>query len=94
MSSRSVSAREYESSDQFPGHSASPPVPNSSETEGLIFYHMDLYGSNERFDIFPEEPSGQGSRFLGNTRRKLLCHVFSIPQMPYELRCVPPSPQD
>uniref|UniRef100_A0A8C7A197 Fibronectin type III and SPRY domain containing 2 n=1 Tax=Nothoprocta perdicaria TaxID=30464 RepID=A0A8C7A197_NOTPE len=29
---------------------------------GLVFYHMDLYGSSERFDIFPEEPDGQGDR--------------------------------
>ncbi|KAM6060269.1 LOW QUALITY PROTEIN: fibronectin type III and SPRY domain-containing protein 2 [Theristicus caerulescens] len=72
MSSRSGSTREYESSDQSPGRSASPPVPESSETEaeGLIFYHMDLYGSKERFDIFPEEPSGQGDRSLGDTRRE------------------------
>ncbi|KFO06862.1 Fibronectin type III and SPRY domain-containing protein 2, partial [Balearica regulorum gibbericeps] len=34
------------------------------------FYHMDLYGSKERFDIFPEEPSGQGDRSLGDTRRE------------------------
>ncbi|KAM6352433.1 fibronectin type III and SPRY domain-containing protein 2 [Alca torda] len=69
MSSRSGSARDYETRDQSPGHSASPPVPEPSETEagGLIFYHMDLYGSKERFDIFPEEPSGQGDRSLGDT---------------------------
>ncbi|GAB0194149.1 fibronectin type III and SPRY domain-containing protein 2 [Grus japonensis] len=72
MSSRSGSAREYETSDQLLGRSASPPVPESNETEaeGLIFYHMDLYGSKERFDIFPEEPSGQGDRSLGDTRRE------------------------
>ncbi|KAK4820610.1 hypothetical protein QYF61_001916 [Mycteria americana] len=72
MSSRSGSTREYETSDQSPGRSASPPVPESSETEaeGLIFYHMDLYGSKERFDIFPEEPSGQGDRSEGDTRRE------------------------
>ncbi|XP_059679848.1 fibronectin type III and SPRY domain-containing protein 2 [Gavia stellata] len=72
MSSRSGSTREYETSDQSPGRSASPPVPESSETEaeGLIFYHMDLYGSKERFDIFPKEPSGQGDRSLGDTRRE------------------------
>ncbi|NXV88608.1 FSD2 protein, partial [Calonectris borealis] len=34
------------------------------------FYHMDLYGSKERFDIFPEEPSGQGDRPPGDTRRE------------------------
>ncbi|KFP20248.1 Fibronectin type III and SPRY domain-containing protein 2, partial [Egretta garzetta] len=34
------------------------------------FYHMDLYGSKERFDIFPEEPSGQGDRSRGDTRRE------------------------
>ncbi|KFV98150.1 Fibronectin type III and SPRY domain-containing protein 2, partial [Fulmarus glacialis] len=34
------------------------------------FYHMDLYGSRERFDIFPEEPSGQGDRSPGDTRRE------------------------
>ncbi|KFQ30343.1 Fibronectin type III and SPRY domain-containing protein 2, partial [Mesitornis unicolor] len=28
------------------------------------FYHMDLYGSKERFDIFPEELSNQGDRSL------------------------------
>lgn len=72
MSSRSGSARHHETSDQLRGHSASPPVPEPSETEagGLIFYHMDLYGSKERFDIFPEEPSGQGDRSLGDTRRE------------------------
>ncbi|KAM6125611.1 LOW QUALITY PROTEIN: fibronectin type III and SPRY domain-containing protein 2 [Phoenicopterus ruber ruber] len=72
MSSRSGSIREYETSDQSPSRSASPPVPEPSETEaeGLIFYHMDLYGSKERFDIFPEEPSGQGDRSLGDTRRE------------------------
>lgn len=68
MSSRS--AREYETSDQSLGRSASPPVPESSETEGLIFYHMDLYGSKERFDIFPEELSGQGDRPPEDTRRE------------------------
>ncbi|XP_074956582.1 fibronectin type III and SPRY domain-containing protein 2 [Phalacrocorax aristotelis] len=72
MSSRSGSTRKYETSDQSPSHSASQPVPESSEneTEGLIFYHMDLYGSKERFDIFPEEPSGQGDRSLGDTSRE------------------------
>ncbi|XP_009700439.1 PREDICTED: fibronectin type III and SPRY domain-containing protein 2 [Cariama cristata] len=72
MSSRSGSAREYESSDQSPGRSASPPVPESSETEaeGLIFYHMDLYGSKERFDIFPEELSGQEDRSLVDMRKE------------------------
>ncbi|NXF02207.1 FSD2 protein, partial [Smithornis capensis] len=34
------------------------------------FYHMDLYGSKERFDIFPEELSGQGERSLADTRRE------------------------
>uniref|UniRef100_A0A8C5J593 Fibronectin type III and SPRY domain containing 2 n=1 Tax=Junco hyemalis TaxID=40217 RepID=A0A8C5J593_JUNHY len=43
---------------------------SDTETEGLIFYHMDLYGSKERFDIFPEEPSGRGDRSLGDTRRE------------------------
>ncbi|KAM6257373.1 fibronectin type III and SPRY domain-containing protein 2 [Porphyrio hochstetteri] len=72
MSSRSGSAGKYETSDQLLSHSASPPVPESNETEaeGLIFYHMDLYGSKERFDIFPEEPSGQGDRSQGDTRRE------------------------
>ncbi|XP_076203976.1 fibronectin type III and SPRY domain-containing protein 2 isoform X1 [Aptenodytes patagonicus] len=70
MSSRSGSTREYETSYQSPSHSASPPVPESSEAEGLIFYHMDLYGSKERFDIFPEEPSGQEDRSLGDTRKE------------------------
>ncbi|XP_032838910.2 fibronectin type III and SPRY domain-containing protein 2 [Tyto alba] len=72
MSFRSGSTREYETSDQLPGRSASPPVPESSETEGegLIFYHMDLYGSKERFDIFPKEISGQGDRSLDDTRRE------------------------
>uniref|UniRef100_U3IAM9 Fibronectin type III and SPRY domain containing 2 n=1 Tax=Anas platyrhynchos platyrhynchos TaxID=8840 RepID=U3IAM9_ANAPP len=36
----------------------------------LIFYHMDLYGSKERFDIFPEEPSGQADRSRGNSRKE------------------------
>ncbi|XP_061302847.1 fibronectin type III and SPRY domain-containing protein 2 isoform X2 [Pezoporus flaviventris] len=69
MSSRSDSRREYETSDQLTGCSA---VPESSEIEpgGLIFYHMDLYGSKERFDIFPEELSAQGERSLGDTRRE------------------------
>lgn len=70
MSSRSGSTREYETSYQLPSRSASPPVPESSEAEGLIFYHMDLYGSKERFDIFPEEPSGQEDRSLGDTRKE------------------------
>lgn len=70
MSSRS--GRYYGTSGQSHDHSASPPVPESSdtETEGLIFYHMDLYGSKERFDIFPEELSGRGDRSLGDTRRE------------------------
>ncbi|NWV03906.1 FSD2 protein, partial [Ptilonorhynchus violaceus] len=34
------------------------------------FYHMDLYGSKERFDIFPEELSGQRDRSLGDMRRE------------------------
>ncbi|XP_009555172.2 fibronectin type III and SPRY domain-containing protein 2 [Cuculus canorus] len=72
MSSRSASTREYETSGQSPSRSASPPVPNSSDTEaeGLIFYHMDLYGSEERFDIFPEELSGQRDRSLWDTRKE------------------------
>uniref|UniRef100_A0A8C8ATT6 Fibronectin type III and SPRY domain containing 2 n=1 Tax=Otus sunia TaxID=257818 RepID=A0A8C8ATT6_9STRI len=67
-----LSAEEHETSDQSTGRSASPPVPESSETEaeGLIFYHMDLYGSKDRFDIFPEELSGQGDRSRGDTRRE------------------------
>lgn len=72
MSSRSGSTRDYETNSQSHHHSASPPVPEASdtETEGLIFYHMDLYGSKERFDIFPEELSGRGDRSLGDTRRE------------------------
>uniref|UniRef100_A0A8B9TVK5 Fibronectin type III and SPRY domain containing 2 n=1 Tax=Anas platyrhynchos TaxID=8839 RepID=A0A8B9TVK5_ANAPL len=31
---------------------------------------MDLYGSKERFDIFPEEPSGQADRSRGNSRKE------------------------
>ncbi|XP_061856152.1 fibronectin type III and SPRY domain-containing protein 2 [Colius striatus] len=84
MSSRSGSARAYESSDRLPGRSASPPVPESSETEaeGLIFYHMDLYGSKERFDIFPEELSRHGDRSLGDMRREpaLSSEKFHRPQ--------------
>ncbi|KFQ18878.1 Fibronectin type III and SPRY domain-containing protein 2, partial [Merops nubicus] len=34
------------------------------------FYHMDLYGSKERFDIFPEELSGQGDRSLGDMKQE------------------------
>nr|XP_013048229.1 fibronectin type III and SPRY domain-containing protein 2 isoform X2 [Anser cygnoides] len=72
MSARSGSARQYETSGQLRGHSGSPPIADSSETEaeGLIFYHMDLYGSKERFDIFPEEPSGQADRSRGNSRKE------------------------
>lgn len=71
MSSRSGSARGDETSEQLLGRSASPPVLEASETEaeGLIFYHMDLYGSKERFDIFPEELSGQGDRSLRDMKR-------------------------
>ncbi|XP_071610512.1 fibronectin type III and SPRY domain-containing protein 2 [Heliangelus exortis] len=69
MSSRSGSSRGDETSDQLPSYSAFPPIPESSETEaeGLIFYHMDLYGSKERFDIFPEELSSPGDRSRGDT---------------------------
>ncbi|XP_009992776.1 PREDICTED: fibronectin type III and SPRY domain-containing protein 2 [Chaetura pelagica] len=72
MSSRSDSTRGYETSDQLSSRSAFSPVPESSETEaeGLIFYHMDLYGSKDRFDIFPEELSSQGDISLGDTRRE------------------------
>ncbi|KAI6077765.1 Fibronectin type III and SPRY domain-containing protein 2 [Aix galericulata] len=72
MSARSGRVRQYESSGQLPGQSGSPPTADSSETEaeGLIFYHMDLYGSKERFDIFPEEPSGQADRSRGNSRKE------------------------
>uniref|UniRef100_A0A8D0EGW2 Fibronectin type III and SPRY domain containing 2 n=1 Tax=Strix occidentalis caurina TaxID=311401 RepID=A0A8D0EGW2_STROC len=45
-------------------------TPHETEAEGLIFYHMDLYGSKDRFDIFPEELSGQGDRSRGDTRRE------------------------
>ncbi|XP_025901535.1 fibronectin type III and SPRY domain-containing protein 2 [Nothoprocta perdicaria] len=64
MSSRSGNIQEHETRDRLPDCPASPLVPESSEpeTEGLVFYHMDLYGSSERFDIFPEEPDGQGDR--------------------------------
>ncbi|KFQ78450.1 Fibronectin type III and SPRY domain-containing protein 2, partial [Phaethon lepturus] len=46
------------------------------------FYHMDLYGSRERFDIFPEEPFGQRERSLGDTRREsaLSSKKFQCPQ--------------
>ncbi|RLW03649.1 hypothetical protein DV515_00006375 [Chloebia gouldiae] len=72
MSSRSGSTRDCETNSQSQHHSSSPPVLEASdtETEGLIFYHMDLYGSKERFDIFPEELSGRGDRSLGDTRRE------------------------
>uniref|UniRef100_A0A8C5TVR5 Fibronectin type III and SPRY domain containing 2 n=1 Tax=Malurus cyaneus samueli TaxID=2593467 RepID=A0A8C5TVR5_9PASS len=72
MSSRSGSKRDHETSGHSHHHSASPPVPEASDTEtgGLIFYHMDLYGSKERFDIFPEEFSGRGDRSLGEMRRE------------------------
>lgn len=72
MSARSGRVRQYESSGQLPDQSGSPPTADSSETEaeGLIFYHMDLYGSKERFDIFPEEPSGQADRSRGNSRKE------------------------
>ncbi|XP_009895579.2 fibronectin type III and SPRY domain-containing protein 2 [Dryobates pubescens] len=71
MSSRSGSAREHDTSEQLHSCSASPPVPESSESEaeGLIFYHMDLYGSKDRFDIFPEELSAQGDKSLGDMKR-------------------------
>uniref|UniRef100_A0A8B9FSI3 Fibronectin type III and SPRY domain containing 2 n=1 Tax=Amazona collaria TaxID=241587 RepID=A0A8B9FSI3_9PSIT len=57
MSSRSGSRREHETSDRSTGHSASPAVPESSEIEagGLIFYHMDLYGSKERESALSSE---------------------------------------
>ncbi|KAM9182007.1 fibronectin type III and SPRY domain-containing protein 2 isoform 1-T3 [Mergus octosetaceus] len=73
MSARSGRVRQYESSGQLPDQSGSPPTADSSETEaeGLIFYHMDLYGSKERFDIFPEEPSSQADRSRGNSRKEL-----------------------
>ncbi|XP_050165722.1 fibronectin type III and SPRY domain-containing protein 2 isoform X2 [Myiozetetes cayanensis] len=82
MSSRSGSTREHESSGQSRGHSASPPVPESSETEteGLIFYHMDLYGSKERFDIFPEELPGRGDRSLADTRRESVSSSEKVPR--------------
>nr|XP_013812720.1 PREDICTED: fibronectin type III and SPRY domain-containing protein 2 [Apteryx mantelli mantelli] len=72
MSSRSGNTQEYETRDQLPGRSASPLVPETSEpeTEGLVFYHMDLYGSKERFDIFPEESHGQGDRSLEDIREE------------------------
>ncbi|NWU92124.1 FSD2 protein, partial [Upupa epops] len=34
------------------------------------FYHMDLYGSEERFDIFPEQLSGQEHRPLGEMKQE------------------------
>ncbi|XP_062440033.1 fibronectin type III and SPRY domain-containing protein 2 [Rhea pennata] len=72
MSSRSSNKGRYENRDQLPGRSASPPVLESSkpETEGLVFYHMDLYGSKERFGIFPEEPRGRGDRSLEDIREE------------------------
>ncbi|XP_048173730.1 fibronectin type III and SPRY domain-containing protein 2 [Corvus hawaiiensis] len=84
MSSRSGSTRDYETSGQSCNHSASPPVPESSdpETEGLIFYHMDLYGSKERFDIFPEELSGRGDRSLGDTRREFALSSEKVQRPP------------
>lgn len=86
MSSRSGNTRDYETRGQSRDHSASPPVPESSdtETEGLIFYHMDLYGSKERFDIFPEELSGRGDRSLGDTRRESALSIEKV-QRPQEV---------
>uniref|UniRef100_A0A674JWT3 Fibronectin type III and SPRY domain containing 2 n=1 Tax=Terrapene triunguis TaxID=2587831 RepID=A0A674JWT3_9SAUR len=38
-----------------------------STPEGLTFYHMDLYESKGRLEIFPEEPAGRGDGALGET---------------------------
>lgn len=59
-------ASDTEDFDQDLEPSASMTVPESNDPEpgGLMFYHMDLYETRERLDIFPEEPS---SRALGET---------------------------
>ncbi|XP_038273744.1 fibronectin type III and SPRY domain-containing protein 2 [Dermochelys coriacea] len=43
------------------------PESNENEPEGLTFYHMDLYESKGRLEIFPEEPAGSGDGALGET---------------------------
>ncbi|NXL96641.1 FSD2 protein, partial [Tyrannus savana] len=44
------------------------------------FYHMDLYGSKERFDIFPEELPGRGDRSLGDTRKESVLSSEKVPR--------------
>uniref|UniRef100_A0A8C8VQI1 Fibronectin type III and SPRY domain containing 2 n=1 Tax=Pelusios castaneus TaxID=367368 RepID=A0A8C8VQI1_9SAUR len=40
---------------------------NENEPEGLTFYHMDLYESKERLEIFPDALAGKGDAALGKT---------------------------
>ncbi|XP_067411846.1 fibronectin type III and SPRY domain-containing protein 2 [Emydura macquarii macquarii] len=58
--------------DQATDPSASTMVPesNENEPEGLTFYHMDLYESKERLEIFPEELSGRGDEGLDETSKE------------------------
>ncbi|KAG6927216.1 fibronectin type III and SPRY domain containing 2 [Chelydra serpentina] len=46
------------------------PESNENEPEGLTFYHMDLYDSKGRLEIFPEEPAGRGDGALGETSKE------------------------
>ncbi|XP_039347511.1 fibronectin type III and SPRY domain-containing protein 2 isoform X2 [Mauremys reevesii] len=50
-----------------PSASTMFPESNENEPEGLTFYHMDLYESKGRLEIFPEEPAGRGDGVLGET---------------------------
>nr|XP_023958677.1 fibronectin type III and SPRY domain-containing protein 2 [Chrysemys picta bellii] len=50
-----------------PAASMMCPESNENEPEGLTFYHMDLYESKGRLEIFPEEPAGRGDGALGET---------------------------
>uniref|UniRef100_A0A8C4WFA9 Fibronectin type III and SPRY domain containing 2 n=1 Tax=Gopherus evgoodei TaxID=1825980 RepID=A0A8C4WFA9_9SAUR len=50
-----------------PSASTMFPESNENEPEGLTFYHMDLYESKGRLEIFPEEPAGRGDGALGET---------------------------
>ncbi|XP_019389225.1 PREDICTED: fibronectin type III and SPRY domain-containing protein 2 [Crocodylus porosus] len=62
-------ANDTEDFDQDLKPSASMILPESNDPEpgGLMFYHMDLYETRERLNIFPEEPSG---RPLGETEEE------------------------
>ncbi|XP_074863080.1 fibronectin type III and SPRY domain-containing protein 2 [Carettochelys insculpta] len=56
--------------DTDPSTSMMVPESYANEPEGLTFYHMDLYDSKDRLEIFPDEPAGRSNGASGETSKE------------------------